>query len=775
MKRIVIVCLVLGIGLLVGCSTDQPEISVAESTDYVTPTTHPFFADREEGADNDDFPSSPATMTPAPAVNATTSQPTPSPGKEIKYVVYDELLDSNWGLDNSYGTEYRLGDETIAHHGIHSIAVTPRENYGALLFTVREDSDIQYPRDKVTGISFWLYSGDDVIETDDLLVQVQGSNSQPFWTEDDNSAGVDGQDPEFSATRLYYLDITNTIPPETWVKVEMLLENQVFDSDFEYLTGFAVFNDEMFLRTYHIDEVELIMLEDTEAKAVVATPEPSPENGIVQEARTVDVVVDVEGDVHPISPLIYGLSGGSEEIHDALRPTLLSWGGNPSTRYNWKLGNAWNAGRDWFFTNLNYDGIEDGRSASDEFAAASLEGIEVRLAVPTLGWVAKDTESCSFLLPDGTCGDADGADCGTPGDLADPQDTSVESDPDSIVEWLRHLQDWGYRVRFVAMDNEPELWGYTHYDVHPTCTTYEEVLDKFLTYATAVREAAPDVEITGPVTCCWFSYWGTAPGPADSEERTLEFIPWFLENVRQADELSGQRTLDVLDVHYYPQGVFGDHVETRLDAMRLRSTNALWDPGYVDESWIGQPIFFIPRLKREIEQRYPGTELGISEWNWGAEEHMNGALAIADVLGIYGREDVYFAAYWRNPPLDSPGFYAFKLYTNYDGQGSRFGDTSVMAQSSNIHDVGSYAALDSATGNLHLMLINKLPREEATVSISLNNFTSDSRATLYRYEEAESENIVESQISIDPDALEIILPPYSISLLVLEGDQEAGE
>ena len=35
------------------------------------------------------------------------------------------------------------------------------------------------------------------------------------------------------------------------------------------------------------------------------------------------------------------------------------------------------------------------------------------------------------------------------------------------------------------MDNEPDLWGYTHYDVHPECPTYEEILDKYLAYADA--------------------------------------------------------------------------------------------------------------------------------------------------------------------------------------------------------------------------------------------------------------------------------------------------
>ena len=52
--------------------------------------------------------------------------------------------------------------------------------------------------------------------------------------------------------------------------------------------------------------------------------------------------------------------------------------------------------------------------------------------------------------------------------------------------------DQGLDIKFIAMDNEPELWGTTHYDVHPACSTYEEILDKYLTYATAVRAVAAE-------------------------------------------------------------------------------------------------------------------------------------------------------------------------------------------------------------------------------------------------------------------------------------------
>ena len=88
----------------------------------------------------------------------------------------------------------------------------------------------------------------------------------------------------------------------------------------------------------------------------------------------------------------------------------------------------------------------------------------------------------------------------------------------------------------------------------------------------------------------------------------------------------------------------------------------------------------IPRLRDWINRYYPGTRLAIGEWNWGADKTMNGALAIADVLGIFGREGVDMAAYWTSPPADSPGARAFAMYTNYDGQGRGFGDQTLAAR-----------------------------------------------------------------------------------------------
>ncbi|MBE0697279.1 MAG: hypothetical protein IH586_10180 [Anaerolineaceae bacterium] len=504
-----------------------------------------------------------------------------------------------------------------------------------------------------------------------------------------------------------------------------------------------------------------------------AWPTNTPATRVESDAAIDSLVrVEVTKNVHPISPLIYGVSGASKEVLNILRPTLNSWGGNPSTRYNWLIGHAWNAGSDWFYRNGNYGFLEG--SASDQFAQEAQDaGIVTRFALPILGWVAKDDNNatCSFPQADGSCGDANGATCANPGEIADPTTANVASNPASISEWVTHLsREKGYNIRFLALDNEPELWGYTHYDVHPNCTTYSEILAKYIEYTQAVHQVIPETEFAGPVTCCWQYYWDSAAGPVDKlQHGNQDFLPWFLESIRKQDLASGWRSLHVLDLHYYPDGLYNNNVDEATAAWRLRSTRSLWDESYIDESWIGKPVYLIPRMKQLLNDFYPETRFGISEWNWGADNTMNGALAIADVLGIFGVQDLYYASYWQYPEIGSPGFNAFKLYTNYDGKGSRFGDISVWSDTSNQTEISSYAALDSLTGNLHVMLINKNPEKPYNINIKLGGYTAGTTIDMYRLDTARSKEIVKSSLGKIGENLNLDLPAYSISLLVYKG------
>ena len=86
-----------------------------------------------------------------------------------------------------------------------------------------------------------------------------------------------------------------------------------------------------------------------------------------------------------------------------------------------------------------------------------------------------------------------------------------------------------------------------------------------------------------------------------------------------------------------------------MQLRRNRSTRSLWDPNYVDETWINDKVQLIPRLQNWVNTYYPGTPIGITEYNWGAENHINGATTQADIFGIFGREGLDMAARWTTP------------------------------------------------------------------------------------------------------------------------------
>ncbi len=181
--------------------------------------------------------------------------------------------------------------------------------------------------------------------------------------------------------------------------------------------------------------------------------------------------------------------------------------------------------------------------------------------------------------------------------------------------------------------------------------------------------------------------------------------------------------------------------------LRLNSTRSLWDPNYVDESWIasagpeGGIIKLIPRMRDWVSANYPGTKLAITEYNWGAPEHINGALAQADVLGIFGREGLDLATLWSPPQSTQPLAFAFRIYRNYNGSGGRFGETSVSAVSSAQDRLAIYAAEESATGALTLVVINKTA-DNLSAPLTLNHFTNRGLVQGWRYSAARLTGIV---------------------------------
>lgn len=448
------------------------------------------------------------------------------------------------------------------------------------------------------------------------------------------------------------------------------------------------------------------------------------------EPAAASVTLDCRSPGRPISPLIYGvgyneLPAPDEALPWELGATARRWGGNSSTRYNWKLGNAWNAGSDWFFRNLDYGGGK-GPAYARFLAENRAHGVASVLTVPIIGWVAKDTASASFPVSrfgpqraaDHDAGDGVSKE-GKPLSPDPPERTSVAAPPELVEAWVRQIRADGGAVRQYILDNEPMLWDETHRDVHPQPTTYDELLDRTLRYGLAVRRADPQAVIAGPALWGWPAYSFSAADaragfsrcPDRRAHGDVPLLAWYLRKLREHELKTGVHLLDVVDVHFYPQadGIGGAHggTDAQSAARRIRSVRGLWDPSYQDESYVGEPIRLLPRLREWIDENDPGLGISIGEYNFGAARHPSGGLATAEALGRFAEAGITSAFYWTAPPRGSPAFWAFRAFRNFDGQGAAFEER--FAGATTLDRLSVFSSRDEAATRLVFIAVNARP------------------------------------------------------------------
>jgi hypothetical protein len=250
------------ISAYVGRGTLTPLASVATSDPSQPPTDSPYF--QRSGFAPPPTRTRRPTPTPStqkirePNGTVIASASTPQASRVISVTIYDEKLGPNWTLDFSRGMEIDPADTTHPHSGSKSIAVAPLQDYGTALLAVREGVTQTYAYSAVLGISFWLNSGADTLSTDALVVTVLGSNDYGYYLPNDKSVVTDAKN-FFSETRLYYLGINRSIPPNTWVPIMLWLDSLPYDPPYKNVTGIYIKNDANFRQTFYVDQVELLM------------------------------------------------------------------------------------------------------------------------------------------------------------------------------------------------------------------------------------------------------------------------------------------------------------------------------------------------------------------------------------------------------------------------------------------------------------------------------------------------------------------------------------
>lgn len=514
---------------------------------------------------------------------------------------------------------------------------------------------------------------------------------------------------------------------------------------------------------------------------------PIPKAGKLHAATPLAVQCKAPGQA--VSPMIYGIAWADTDKD--IGATTHRWGGNETTSYNPKLGNAWNHGNDWFFENEEIDSWE-------KFVEkAAQKGGRAAITVPIMGWVAKDTSSCAFPTKDYPHQDKTDSNrplCGNgkkpdgKSNLESPKDPSKWSTkitPEDVGAWVAKVKaadvKRGKRIVYeYILDNEPALWDTTHRDVHPEPETYDELLEKTIAFGTAIRKADPDALIAGPAEWGWPGYFfsgkdakaGFKLKPDRRAHDDQPFLAWYLKKLAEHEKTTGVKVLDVLDLHIYPQadgvqmtddegGDGAGNTDRATNDLRYRTTRSLWDRDYKDESWIDDNVYLIPRMKDLIAQNYPGLGFQIGEYNFGAEKHISGALALAEALGRFALYGVSHAYYWTFPKTNTPAYWAFRAFRNYDGAGGHFLDQIVPSSSPS--GTSLYASKDETGKKWVLIAINFSADRPIEMPITLDGCATPASVKSFVY--TGGPIMTNGAAKIEGTSVTTKLPPASITVL----------
>lgn len=503
-------------------------------------------------------------------------------------------------------------------------------------------------------------------------------------------------------------------------------------------------------------------------------------------------------------------------------------GGNSMTSYNWENGYS-NSGADDNNSNNIYQSYITGNREAPYAPGAALTtfhdhsltlGAYSLLQLPAAGFVAADNAGIvteAEAAPSARWGEVVFNKPGSPGSLSlvpNLGDGKVYVDEEMnllINRYGRASSPTG--IKGYELDNEPGLWHHyndpnnatkgsngTHPLLHPALTTCGELISRNIALASTVKRMDPNAETFGPAMWGYpefYSLWsiydnGTTYAPADWATYNVEpyktnnsgdpyrynnmtWVNAYLAKMKQASDAAGKRLLDVFSVHYYPASS-----AIATDALRMQAPRSLADPTFTETSWItqtgngftdGRGLNLIPTLKRSIDDFYPGTKLAITEYSFEGRHNISGAIAQCDALGTFGREGVYLANYFF--PVRDYITAAFRIYRNYDGQNSTFGDTTVACTISDNAAGSSFASVDRE-GRLHLVVTNKNATQSMGASIAIASATQWGKGSIWGLGPNSTVITKLGDITAANNMISYRVPPLTICHFVLDPMSASG-
>jgi len=501
------------------------------------------------------------------------------------------------------------------------------------------------------------------------------------------------------------------------------------------------------------------------------------------------VIIDDAAAGRPISPYIYGsneigtMDGGEPAAVLDARAGVAArrLGGNLMTSYNW-TNNASNAGKDYEHSNGSFllDALAIPKSEWSQPAAvidAMLRsthnmGAASLVTVPIVNYVAADMDGAA-----------------SPAQAAPSRRFSAVSwaaqapaqgvDMPQLLSLLRrrHGAPGAGGVFAYALDNEPGLWTTTHPRIVRRQPTIAAFIKRSLAVAAAIKSIDPVAKIFGP--CCWGASEMTTFQDAPDwphYQSYGNFLAAYLDAFRRESERLGVRLLDALDIHWYPFSNAGDLFRTedpRLASALLAAPRSLSDPHFHEQSWVPDAFSgsdlrlpLLPALRALVDRWYPGVEISIGEFNYGGASLLASGLALADALGRFGDQGVFWATHWGS--LAGWLSESYRLYRAKDRTQERFGAQGLPVEAHVSPELAAYAARSPTSNRLHLVVINKSAAPTPlTILFKTNRTRSLTEALGFGAAHPHFGQVQESA-QLHNGALSVIVPPLAARRYVLE-------
>jgi len=255
------------------------------------------------------------------------------------------------------------------------------------------------------------------------------------------------------------------------------------------------------------------------------------------------------------------------------------------------------------------------------------------------------------------------------------------NDAAALVRYLN--KDKGYNVRFFEIGNEPFIWHKTHFDVQKKPVSDEGYFEAFKKIAIALKKAQNEIGTGQEIKIFAPSF--------TMEDASQSQIAGFLKKCRDFENDASRnpekiKVLDCLSVHYFPSFIDLGSMQNKENLpYAIESVQNWWNAGYVNSYDSSLPknasSGLLPKLKKIIDENYPGTELGLTEFGIESQSMVSYApltkvIYLADLYGILAREGLDYSMQFCLNSSDqnvaliddldniTPLYYPFSLYAN---------------------------------------------------------------------------------------------------------------